>query len=125
MKIAAGLAQFLIDSGLVGKAVYPLVIPQDQVLPAVAYQRIDTPRVRSHSGPSGLASPRFQLTVQCGTYWEMLWVAQGIRERLDGFRGMMGTCTVQSCAVVNETEFQTEGNRYYVTRLDVIIWHLE
>lgn len=125
MTITAGLAQFLIDSGLVGSRVYPLKIPQEQVLPAIAYQRIDTPRVKSHSGPSGLAAPRFQLTIQCTTYESMSAVARGVRERLNGFTGMMGTTEVQSTFVVNENEFDTEANKYFISRLDVVIWHRE
>ena len=123
--ISAGLAQFLTDSGLVGERVYPLEVPKDQALPAITYQRIDTPRVRSHQGPSGLAHPRFQLTIQTPSFASMTEIATGLRKLLDGFVGMMGDVRVQSVSVVNETDFETESNFYFVDRMDVVIWHEE
>ena len=43
-------------SNLIGDRWYPVKLPQRTAFPAVTYLRIDTPRVSSHQGPSGLAS---------------------------------------------------------------------
>ena len=58
MAIEAGLYAHLVGSAgvtaLVATRVYPLLVPQDATLPAIAYQRISGPRDHTHDGPSGV-----------------------------------------------------------------------
>lgn len=84
------------DSGVVainGARVYPMRLPIDPTFPAITYQRITGDRVRSHSGPSGLASPLFQIncwggpTSVASAYLAAKRLARAVRIALDGFKG--------------------------------------
>ena len=66
---------------------YPLVIPQDAALPAVAYQKISSPKTQSHSGSSNLAHSRFQFTCAADTYAEVKEVANAVRHCWDSYAG--------------------------------------
>lgn len=105
--------------------VHPLRIPQDKEPPAITYQRVDGPRERSQSGPSGLAHPRIQLNCWGSNYTEAKRLAEKVRYALDGFRGDMAGRYVSQCRVEDDRddfESATERERVIV---DVIIWHRE
>jgi len=107
---------------LVGNRIYPIEAPQEAALPYLVYQRISGLRVRSHSGPSGLAHPRFQITGAAVTYPALRSVMNAVRVALDGFRGTMGGGVGVGAALV-ENEMDSEES--FVSRLDVVIWHGE
>lgn len=71
-------------NGLIGGRFYPLVIPQKAAMPACAYQRITTGRECTHDGPSGLAEPRIQITIQAATYTSAKTIASAMRQKLNG-----------------------------------------
>lgn len=119
-------------SGLVGARIYPLVAPQGSTRPYLVYQRISTPRVRSHDGPSGLAMPRFQWTgVTDGLqgavkYSQLRTLADALRAVLDGYHGDMGTDALHtSVRLDNETEEYLEEVDCYLFRHDYILTHEE
>ena len=115
-------------TALVSTRIYPQVIPQDAVLPAIAYQRISGPRVHSQSGASGLAYPRFQFTCQAATYSAARQVANAVRAALDGYRGTMGGAggvSVGAAFVANEIDGYSEESGEHTVRLDVVIYHAE
>jgi len=109
-------------SALVGNRIYPIEAPQQAALPYLVYQRVSGPRVRSHSGPSGLASPRFQITGAAETYPSLRALMNAVRVALDGFRGTMGGGVEVGAAFV-ENELDSEETS--VSRLDVVLWHKE
>lgn len=81
----AGLSA-LISYGSGLYAFYPLVLPRNANIPAVVYQTIDTPRIRTHdSGPAALAAPRFQLASWGKTYTQAKSVAKQVRLAFDGW----------------------------------------
>ena len=92
MTIEAGIyAHLIADSGvadLVATRIYPLLVPQDATLPAMAYQRISGPRDHSHSGPSGLVTARMQLTYVALSYDGAKSLGEVVRAAMDGFRVM-------------------------------------
>jgi len=99
-------------AALVGTRIYPLVIPQRDTLPALRYQRIDTPRERSHSGSSHLAHPRIQLSVHALTYAETEAIATVLRTVLDGTAGVP---RAGACAIVNEVDdYDPDSNGFLV-----------
>jgi hypothetical protein len=78
------------DSGvseLVGDRIYNLVISQDSPLPAIAYQSIAGSRVRSHSGPSGLAKTVFQVSCFSDDGTEAKVLAEETRKALECYHG--------------------------------------
>lgn len=115
-------------SALVGTRVYPLVAPQDADLPLLVYQRISTPRVRSHSGPSGLAYPRFQITARATSVSQLRDLANKVRIALDGFKGVMGGgsgVNVGASFQENERDVYGETTKEYSVQMDFTIWHRE
>lgn len=109
-------------AALVGRRVYPLTIPQDEDLPAVAYRRVDTPRIYSHDGYSGLARPRFQFDCVGTSYASASQVATAVRVAFAGWRAAFrGVAMAQNEVDVPWLE---QTDRYQVS-VDVIIWHNE
>ena len=99
-------------------------------LPALTYQRIDTPRVHSHdtSGATGTAHPRIQFDCWAASYANAKGLADALRGALNGYKGTMGSVnpvTVQSALQEDERfdDFADAG----IVRIscDFIIWHLE
>lgn len=104
---------------------YPLRLPENPTYPAVTYQRISTPRIHAHTGPSHLAYPRFQLDCYATTYLGAKAVATAIRVALDGYKGLMGAVDVQECTVIDERDFYDPATRIWRISLDSIIGHQE
>lgn len=127
--IEEDLAAFLLAgaavAALVENRLYPLTIEQKAELPALTYQRISGPRVRSLKGPSKLAHPRFQIDCWGSTYGSAKTVAQAVRQRLDGYRGLMGSTSVGEVILESDTDdFEPDTGLYRVS-MDFIIWHKE
>lgn len=112
-------------AALVGTRIYPLQVPQDVTLPAVAYQRISGPRDHAHDGPTGLVRARVQFSALGSTYLEAKTVTEALRAALDGFKGTMGTVEVQTVFLENERDEWAEAFRLPVVRQDVIFWYKE
>ena len=113
-------------SGLTGDRVFPVVIPEDADLPAVAYQRISGPRLLAHDGPTGLAEGRVQVTVVGRSYAEAKEIGAGIRHLLDGWRGILGgACEVFSCRVENEVDGWGDPIEANTLRLDLYFHYRE
>ena len=132
--IEEGLAAFLVANAavnaIVAGRVYPNKLPQTVTLPALTYQRIDTPRVHSHdtSGATGTAHPRIQFDCWAASYANAKGLADALRGALNGYKGTMGSVnpvTVQSALQEDERfdDFADAG----IVRIscDFIIWHLE
>ena len=124
MNIEQTLVAYLVTvpalTALVSSRVYPLVLPQNAALPAIAYQRISGPREHSHSGPSGLAHPRIQLACWAATYAEAKAVAAALRQGIDGNRTFCQACFVESD--IDDYEPETKLWRVIV---DAVVWHSE
>ena len=124
-----GLAYFMTHdlaiTALIGDRYEPLVVPQERLRPAVAYQRITTPVEYSHDGPSKPDYPTIQLTIEGRNYPEAKALAQLIRNNLDGFRGMMGTLSVQACYINNLVDGYSSIPKTPVVRMDIEIWCVE
>lgn len=66
-------------SALVGTRIYPLVMPQDGLLPAVVYQRVSTVPITSLDGDSGLDAVRMQSSCWATTYLGARILADAVR----------------------------------------------
>ncbi len=70
----ARLSGFTGLAALVGARIYPIILPQDCLLPAVTYRRVATPlRVPLISGDSGTVQAHFEVTA---------WAATGVYDQL-------------------------------------------
>ena len=129
MTLEEGLyAHLVADSGvaaLVSTRVYPLLVPQDATLPAIAYQRISGPRDHSHTGTTGLALARIQLTLIASSYANAKALGTAVRTAMAGLRGSMGAVVVNACLFDNERDDWATVFEKPVVRHDYLIWYQE
>lgn len=109
-------------SALVSTRIYPMTIPQDKALPAVAYQRVGGLRVLAHDNSAKLAGGRWQFTCQAESYDTAKDVAAAIRAALHGYRGLMGGVSgvqVDGAQAVSEIDGYGMASTVFTVRLDV------
>ncbi len=113
---------------LISTRMYPLVIPQDVDLEALAYQMISNAREMAHDGPTGFAWARYQITAQANTFTEVVDLINKVRIALDGQVGLWGGAggvTVEGSFVMDTRdgyEFATERE---TRRMDVMVYYQE
>lgn len=94
-------------AALVEKRVYPLLIPQDVQLDAVAYQRVSGGREQTHDAVGQWARATIQFSCQSTGEWGAKRTATAVRRDLNGFRGLLGGpggVEVAVARVVNEID---------------------
>jgi hypothetical protein len=112
-------------AALVGTRVYANRLPQGVVPPAVRYQRISTPRLRTLAGAGGYATPRFQVDCYGTTHVQAVALAAAVRAALEDYAGTANGVTIDFIAADNESgewEEEVEKNR---EMLEFIIGHKE
>ena len=133
LAIEAALRAYLLEdvalAALIGTRIYPVVMPQKPDLPAVTYLRVTGSRVHSNDGPSGLSSPRFQFDCWALTYLGARAVAEALRLRLDGFKGLIGGSParhdIQGVFFETEREFYESETKLYRHSGDYFIHYRE
>lgn len=129
MTLEAGIyAHLCTDSDvatLVSTRIYPLLVPQDATLPAIAYQRISGPRDHCHTGATGLAFARVQLTYVAASYDGAKVLGEAVRAAMDGLRGSLGAVQIGSCMLDNERDDWAVAFEKPVVRHDYLIWYQE
>ncbi|OGO04004.1 MAG: hypothetical protein A2Y91_03500 [Chloroflexi bacterium RBG_13_54_8] len=110
---------------IAGDRVYPQVLPPKVTLPAISYNRISTPRVRSLSGSSHLAMPRFQFTAWAITYEEARFLMDEIKADLNDFSGTVGGMIIQASKVENELDRYEPTPGIYGIIADFIVAHTD
>ncbi|GEM_PF-947418 len=109
-----------------GNRVYPVLIPQDIVTPALAYQLISAPGQYTHDqGDIGLIRARMQLTAQAETYDALHALVRAVRAALTGYKGTVGTTELQALFIDSERHEWADTFVRPTGRLDVIIWYRE
>ncbi|MBI9042924.1 MAG: DUF3168 domain-containing protein [Anaerolineaceae bacterium] len=121
-------ALVLADAGvaaLIGTRFYPLVIPQDTVLPACAYQLLTTGRDYTHEGQCEFTEPRIQVTISANSYVEAKAVAAALRPVLSSFSGVISGETVQGIFLENEYDGYAFGSEIKTVRQDYCLQYKE
>lgn len=77
-------------SGIVGQKVHALRFPPFPAYPAIIFGIITGTRSHHFQGADGLASPRIQFDCYAITYLGAELLAEALRSRMDGFKGVMG-----------------------------------
>lgn len=95
-------------AAIISDRVYFIKMKQGNVDPCVVFSRISGAGDYYHGGPSGLAMPRYQIDSWSKTGDAATTLANLIKARLSGYRGVMGTgpaaVTVQGVFMVDERE---------------------
>lgn len=107
-------------TALIGTRWYPVLIPQDAIRPAAAFQRLPgTQRVMAHDGPVGVASCTIQITAQAELYADAKAVLRAIRLAVDGYRGLMYGLQVYRAAVNGDGDGWAEQLSMPTLRMDI------
>jgi hypothetical protein len=127
MTIESGLyGELTGDAGvaaIVSTRVYPLQVPQDVSMPAIAYQRISGRPEYAHDGDSGLKRARFQFTCQHTTVIGVKALAAAVIAALSGASGLMDDTTVDAIFIENESDWRSEGFDMPIVRVDAMVWY--
>jgi hypothetical protein len=122
------VTHLMADSGvtdLISTRLFPLVVPQDVTLPAVAYQRISGIPQNAHDGSSGLTVARIQFTCHGSSYTSAKAVAAALRAALNGKKGGMGSTEVNVSLLQDESDGWAERHGAPTVRQDYMIWYQE
>ena len=129
MTIETALYSYLKDFAglyaLVSTRIYPLILPQNPTLPAVAYQQISGPRVHAMGNDPGITYPRYQFSCWGSTPASAAAVAQQIRlafENYSGTMGGVGGVTVYHSSVENMFNERDAETGYFRYIIEVEIW---
>jgi hypothetical protein len=134
VSVAADLRAFLLaDAGVTAIAadrVYSAPAPQDAKMPFVTYTRVTGDRVRSLTGPSGLAWPSYQIDCLSddgqlgGSYSQATDLADAVRTALDGFIGKWSGLDVR-ISLLAELDTSEDLTRAIRVSQTYRIWHQE
>lgn len=93
-------------AALVGTRLYPLLVPQEQPMPSIAYQRVGTQPKMAHDGPGGWTRAVIQFTCHAPTFAGAKALTLALRHDLSGLRGSIGAdpVDVHFCNQVNEND---------------------
>ncbi len=120
-------------TALVGKRIYPVVLPPNVVYPAVTYQRISGPRIHTMGNDPGLAYPRIQVSCwyrdisdpQKG-YGQVKAVAEQVRLALQNQKSTTwGSVTIQAVLFDGDNDLYDPDTQVHQVALDFIIWCTE
>lgn len=117
-------------SSIVSSRVYPMLIPQNTSLPAIAYQMISAPRQHTVCDTIDMIPSRWQFTCWATTYTSLRALVSAVRGVLDNYNGTVGSVVIQSIHFIEEVDLMNELPgvdvlRRYGKALDFYIWYNE
>lgn len=108
-------------TAIVADRIYPLRLPDEVILPAIAYRKISCTRTASHSGNSKLASARFQIDCYSEDYLSAKQLAYAVIEALHGHKDAV----LQAVFAENESDGFDSGDVLFRAGVEAAIWHKE
>lgn len=127
------LRAFLLEDatilGLVAARMYPVMMPQGVKLTSIVYNEITSVGDHHSEGASGLAQPRVQLAAWGDTADKAHALALAIKDRLDGYRGSMGSAAaeviVQGAFFDSWRDVYDETAKMFGKPADYFVWYQE
>ena len=115
---------------IVGNNVFPNIIPQDTVLPAITYQQISGPRDYTSDGESGLVESRYQLNCIAETYQGAKELFEAVRLAVTAYEGTVNGIEIQRIHIEDEGDFpqvspEAAQKVRYGKHCDLLIWYQE
>jgi hypothetical protein len=110
------LANYIADgtaiATVVGDRVWPNKQPDmvDTLYPCILIFREATDPVYDMDGASGLVQARFEIVSMDKSYKQARDLADLVKTRINAFRGTMGSTTIDSILMTNESDFLTMRN---------------
>lgn len=116
-------AQSTINS-IVGDRIYPSILPQDPVLPAITFHVVSSEPVSRQDGKPVLEKARIQIDAYASQVRNAKLLAKAIRDSLEAYVGLMGTISVQAVFVLDYgmTDFEDVPSEFRVIS-EYEIWY--
>ncbi len=110
-------------TALVSTRIYPILLPQDCDLPAVAYQKISEISEHAMGIDSTVLQKRFQVSAFAEKYSMAKDVAAQIRAALSRYRATVGGVIIQDILFEGEIVLHEPDTDIYHIPLDFIVYH--
>lgn len=109
-------------TALVSTRIYPALLPQDPVYPAVTYTTISAERVSAMGADPGVARRRMQVSAWGATFTSASDVAEQVRAALQRHRGTADGTEILDIYVENTLDLYDDLAKVHqvVTDLDVV-----
>ena len=119
------IAQLGITS-VISTRIYPLILPQKPIYPAITYHDDDSNYIESFDGQTGLTRATFQLDGWATTYAGATIVGDAIKAALKNISGSFGGIIIQKCAILSGpiSVYEDSVEAYRQTYI-FSIWHSE
>lgn len=111
--------------GMKAGRVYPGVLKQNPVLPAIAFQRISTSRDRTADGPTGLVFARVQYDCWAPEFDQARAAAAAVRDALDGYAGQIDGVDVQLVEIDDDRDDYFPDVKLFRVSVDAGVWFSE
>lgn len=112
-----------------GSRIFPIKLPQGTKTASIVYTRISGAGDYHMEGESGLSMPRYQIDAWAPTADAATALANLIKDRISGYRGVMGTgpaaVTVQGVFMADEREDYDDAVQMSRMSRDYFIDHVE
>lgn len=119
----ASIAAVVTEGGI--SRIFPVVLPQGVAKASIVYTKISGEGDYTMRGPTGYARPRFQIDAWAPTIDAASTLANAIKDRLDGYSGVMGSganeVVVQGVFIAGEHEDYDDIVRMYSVGRDYFI----
>lgn len=115
------LSTFAGLTALVGTRIYPLIMPQGVVHPAVTYQRISSTRESCMVDDDGIVRSRFQVSVWANTFASARAIIDQVRQALQRW----STTGVQDTFILAEYDLYDEEALIFGVALDAEVIYEE
>lgn len=114
-------------SALVAGRIFPHILPQSPVFPAVTFSKVSVGRRDlTLNGFANVAEPTFRIACFATDPLQLDNLVNSVRSSLQGYRGTVASTFIMSARVVNEVDLQGDvANLIFQTVLDVRIAHRE
>lgn len=115
------LANSAVNAVFAGR-IYPMLIPdENDALPAIVYQLIDTERDYSHSGESNLREARLQVTAWATKYKTAKTSGKTLADALQAWKGVQGAITIETVFIDDENDLYDSDAKLYGLAIDILV----
>jgi len=110
-------------TALVGRRIYPVVLPQKCKLPAITYDKVSDPQIHTMGSESNPCHPRFTIHVWGETLKNVIDIAEQVKTALKYYTGTIASMIIQRIYYDNETDIYEPQTETYHRALDFLIWY--
>lgn len=111
-------------ASIVGDRIYPSLLPQEPVLPAIVFHNVGSNPVSRQDGKPTLERSRFQIDCYAESNRDARVLAKTVRDALESYVGMMGAFAVRAVFVLEYgiDDFDDVPNDFRISS-EYEIWH--